>query len=160
MTFRNWIRRFTLGALALWLGLWPAGDAITGASNIMLDLSPQEAPLACQAGAPAEAPACAPGTGCHQTCRGEPAPAACAPARTLCGADCRSRAQSDCTNTQTARCGQCQCIGGLVLFADSPPQFEPDLKVVGMLSAAGSDATSRCPRPPLRPPVPVRLPSA
>ena len=157
MTHRHWIGRIALGALALWLGLWPAGDAISSASVTMLDISqPATPPTSCNAGAPAAAPSCAAASGCQRFCGDAPVPKGCDKARTPCG----TSGKSDCAGTSAARCGQCQCIGGLVFFAASPPRFDPDLTVVGTARIATIYASSRSPRPLLRPPSLDRLPAA
>jgi hypothetical protein len=48
----------------------------------------------------------------------------------------------------------------LVLFATAPPQFGPELALVGTLGAASFTRASRCPRPLQRPPMAGSLLSA
>ncbi len=156
MSIRAGSSTVALAALALWLALWPAADAITGASNTVLDLSsPGAAPTAHCADAPDELSDCASAPSCSRMLAANQGAKACGDTRSRCATDPIPDSEGDlaCAGTNAARCGQCQCIGGLVLFAASPPQFSPDLELVGTLSAARFDEASRCPRPLLRPPM-------
>lgn len=51
--------RLALGLLALWLGLWPAGDAVSGSSFTMV--MPETAPPPCCSGPAQDPPDCAAG---------------------------------------------------------------------------------------------------
>lgn len=50
--------RLPLGILALWLGLWPMGDAVTGSSQVMVMPEPAAAPAACCPGETSEPSCC------------------------------------------------------------------------------------------------------
>jgi hypothetical protein len=157
------IRQFTLGAFALWLALWPAGDAITGASQVLIvAAAAAEGSASCCESAPAVAepearcgaaaaavPHCAAAVSACAAVQGrEPQVASCSDAQAT-GAG----TPSPCAGNQVARCGQCQSIGGMVLFATAPPRHLPDLELVGILSAIRIVRPSRSLQPLIRPPI-------
>ncbi|MEZ4388537.1 MAG: hypothetical protein R3D98_13390 [Candidatus Krumholzibacteriia bacterium] len=126
--------RIVLGAFALWLGLWPAGDAATDASRTVVVIV-REVP------APAAASACSLEHPADPT--GDDAP--------CCHRACSGRAaDGHCPVGKTSRCSQCFSLGGMVLFAASRPSLEPDLALLGTLCPCGQVERSR----PLQPPVP------
>ncbi|MBM4116634.1 hypothetical protein FJ251_02685 [bacterium] len=142
--------RIALGALALWLGLWPACDAVTGLAARSQIALPQVAaePSGCCSEEPPAEPTCAAAARHCAAAEAAPPGAGCAHAKTT-GPD----AEGACTGTKAARCGQCFCLGGLVLFATVCLTIDPDLAPVGTLPAASEASASRHPRPLLRPPI-------
>lgn len=152
------VRQITLGAFALWLGLWPAGDAITGTSQTLIVLAPAaEEPAPSCGHDPAAAVPCASATtacgassGEEASQGGSDAEANCARARLTC-----ADAKPACVDTKAARCGQCSCISGLVLFATAPLRIDPDLEPMDTLNPSNRFGLSHSIQPPVRPPAVV-----
>jgi hypothetical protein len=127
------VRRIACAALTLWLGLWPAADAVTGASlTIVVEAATEDAGARCPLPPSLmdriEAPAC------------------CPLDRTSVAAD------SGCCQTERARCCRCFSLGGMVLFAVAQWTLDTDQAVRGTVSAAGMVGPSRHLQPPVPPP--------
>ncbi len=150
MRVPGFARQLALGALALWLGLWPASDAVTGASRTVIVLTPAVAEQApCCGKGPAPATTCAAAAAsCRAASAAAPTAQACSDSEAAC-----AKAKAACSGTKTARCGQCICTSGLVLFATASPRIDPQLDLVGTLCASSMIRLSRHLRPPLRPPM-------
>lgn len=140
--------RIALTALALWLGIWPACDAVTSLSarSQLVTAPVVAAPAACCGERAAEAAPCAQrASHCH---------AAKAP---KAGPDCPHAngtcSEGDCAGTKAARCAQCFSLGGLLLFATTCLSVDPELALVGTLAASRVARASRHPQPLLRPPI-------
>jgi hypothetical protein len=149
-------QKLAFGALALWLAVWPVGDAITGASRTLILLPPAAAePAACSEMDPSPAPGCAGEARCGQSRGAERVVKACGDSHSACGAGAATGAESKpaCPSSKAARCSQCQSIGGVVLFATAPPRHLPNLELVGTLSAIRIVRPSRSLQPPVRPPI-------
>ena len=117
-----------LAALAAWIGLWPAADAVTGASRtiyVVADLVPD---LATEC-TPATAPNC-----CDSPCSAESDVPAC----------------SGSTSTQ---CGRCFCVSGLVYYVSAPlpPDLQPESQ--GCVTCSNCQASTRSLQPPVPPPI-------
>lgn len=149
-------QKLAVGALALWLAVWPVGDAITGASRTLILLPPAAAEsAACSEMDPSPAPGCGAAARCGESRRAERVVEACGDSHSACAASAATNAESKpaCPGAKAARCGQCQSIGGVVLFATAPPGHLPDLELVGILSAIRIVRPSRSLQPLVRPPI-------
>lgn len=150
--------RIVLGALALWLGLWPACDAVTSLSALSqlvpVAAAPAVAPAACCGEPAADAGHCAAqASRCHAA-KPTARTAGCAQAEGPC-----TDGDGACAGTKAARCAQCFSLGGLLLFATTCLSVDPELALVGTLGASRVARASRRPQPLLRPPIP-QLPLA
>jgi len=122
--------RIILGALVLWIGLWPAADAVTGASRVTVVLADA-----------------VPVSGCCGSCRPEPAPE-----EPSGGCPNSTEAASPCSGAKTSRCGQCFNLGGMVLFAVCCDGLDPELQCLGTTTAHHVEGASRHLQPPVPPP--------
>lgn len=145
--------RIVLGALALWLGLWPACDAVTSLSarSQLVPLPVVVTPAACCGEPVADSGACASRASRCPATTTAPATrtAGCAHAEAPC-----ADGDGACSGTKAARCAQCICLGGLLLFATPCLSIDPELALVGTLGASRIARSSRQPQPLLRPPIP------
>jgi hypothetical protein len=127
------VRRIACAVLTLWLGLWPAADAVTGASwTVIVE------PATEQAGARCPLPA--------SIIDGSAAPECCPLSNRTDSPD------SGCCEAKQSRCCRCFSLGGMVLFAVAQWTLDADQVVRGTVSAAGMDAPSRHLQPPVPPP--------
>jgi len=153
-------QKLAFGALALWLAVWPAGDAITGASRTMIVLPPPAAEPAPRFDfGPSTAPGCAAAAHCRESRGAERVVKARGDTHSACAASVAAGTASKpaCADPKAARCGQCQSISGLVLFATAPPRLHLDLELVGILSAIRIVRPSRSLQPLVRPPIAALL---
>ncbi len=130
------IQQIILATLALWLGLWPAADAVTGTSQVVVAVPMPPAPVA----------SCA-ATECVLV---EAATLSCCQMTTSPEAP-----ESPCCGKQMEQCARCFCLGGVVLFAVNQWTLEPDLAVRGTIAAATETGTSRTLQPPVPPPLAI-----
>lgn len=140
--------RLALAALALWLGLWPACDAVTSLSarSQLVPTPAVAAPAACCGERDAGATPCASrAPQCHAAKTPKAAPD-CPHAKGTCS-------EGDCAGTKAARCAQCFSVGGLLLFATPCLSVDPELALIGTLGATRIARASRQPQPLLRPPI-------
>lgn len=127
---------FVLSVLigALWLGLWPAVDAVT----VMLETAApevmaRELSSCCEDEAPAEGCAC-------------------------CGLDCMSAGRAGCSpSTATSTC-QCSSLGGQLFLATAMAAGDLRLVQIGNIDTADQACPSREIQPPVPPPL-HRLPT-
>ena len=128
---RHWLgfsRITILAALAAWIGLWPAADAVTGVSRTMYvvvdvttDLADEYTPTT---------------------------------ASTCCNSPCSAKADAPaCGRPASTRCGQCFCVSGLVLFTPSeiPPDLQPEPR--GCVLCSNCQTSTRSIQPPVPPPI-------
>ena len=125
-----------LSALALWMGLWPAGDAITGASRTVVVMV-------------SEVPATAAASACSLEHPADPADHDAGCCRSSCD---RGDAARRCPTGKTSRSCHCLSLGGMVLFAAAQPTLETDHALVGTLCSCCLVGPSRHLQPPVPPP--------
>ena len=113
-----------LAVFTAWIGLWPAADAVTGASRTMFVVADVAPDLAGE---------------CASTCCNSP-----------CSAETDAPA---CGRPAATRCGQCFCISGLVFFTpdELPPDLQPELQ--GRVSCSNCQVSTRSLQPPVPPPI-------
>ena len=117
-----------LAALAAWIGLWPAADAVTGASRtiyVVADFVPDPATECTTATAP-----------------------------NCCGSPCSAETDAPaCGRPAATRCGQCFCISGLVFFTpgELPPDLQPEPQ--GCVTCSNCQVSTRSLQPPVPPPI-------
>jgi len=157
-------RRLVLGLLALWLGLWPGADAVTGTSRLQAlaaSVARGDAPAALQPDHPAQ-----PVGRCCAAAPDRPtSPSFCSAAAATGARSCEQPTASACQERsespapptgcplgKSARCASCCGPGGMVLFVAASPTLEADRAVVGLIDTSGKLASSRHLKPPVPPP--------
>lgn len=127
------VRRIACAALTLWLGLWPAADAVTGVTQVVV-VEPATADAGERCRLPDSIIEQAAATGC------------CALAEAF------DAAASDCCESKQSRCCRCYTLGGMVLFAVAQWSLDPHQVDRGAVSAAAIFKPSRHLQPPVPPP--------
>lgn len=122
--------RIVLGVLAIWLGVWPATDALTGASAVVMPVA-EAAPVSGCCGGCAKVPTAEEAGGC-------------------CPTDDSSA--SRCAGAKSGRCTQCAKLSGMVLFTVCCDGVDPQLQCVGVAEAHGTKLISNHLQPPVPPP--------
>ena len=127
------LSQLTLAFLALWLGLWPAADAVTGVSRTIV-----VEPVAATTISNGAAKACllveATVLSCCQLATSPEAP------------------EPSCCGQTREQCARCFSLGGVVLMAVNQWNLEPDLDPRETLAAATEVGESRTLQPPVPPP--------
>ena len=127
---------FVLSVLigALWLGLWPAVDAVAVIPVMAApEVTAQEPSSCCEDEAPAAGCAC-------------------------CGPDCMGAGHSGCSRSTAAPTCQCASPGGQLFLATAKAAGDLSLVQIGKIDTADQACPSRKIQPPVPPPL-HRLPT-